>query len=170
MSTAAIEIRNEIRDRLVKLKRYKKVRTQPKAVLQEGDLPCATVLILNELKEADGDDNAGYPHYEATATIGIAVAFSDGKTEKIDADIDAEIALIEDTLLTDPTFVRIGYDDALFEGIPQITTRRLFPEEGATYLGEARSEFVFRLRLDYPPKTEIDPDTPDMELAFKPAS
>jgi len=169
LSTAAIEIRNAIRDRLIRLKRYKKVRTQPTPKYQEADLPCATAFILNEVKEADGDDNAGPPHYEVTLTIGVSVVMGGGKVEAIDADIDADLALIEDALLTDPAFVRIGMADADFEGIPQITTRRLFPEDGSLYLAEARMEIVFKYRLDYPPKTEIDPDTPDMELAFKPA-
>ena len=162
MSTDALRIRDAIVDRLRVLPGLPvmTLRTQPVPQLQEDELPGLLVVIMGETLSPDGDANTGEPHFEADITIGISIVEGYDTPERIDGDIDAMITLIENALLTDPTFVR-GVDPAkalddperypLFEAVTRIQRRRLFPQEGEMYLGELRVEITFFKRISFEP-------------------
>lgn len=118
--------------------------------LQPLDLPCLSVGIISETMTPDGDANAGDPHFMSHVTIGIGVVRGFDDTSVLDGRIDADITDIETKLLTDPTFVRL-WPGTLFEGVIQITRRRLYPQDGETYFCELRLEMTFETRVEYPP-------------------
>lgn len=162
MSTDALRIRDAIVERMQAIPGLPvtTLRTQPVPQLQEDELPGLLVVIMGETLTPDGDANAGEPHFEADITIGISIVEGYGTPEQIDGDVDEMITLIENALLTDPTFVR-GVDPAkakddperypLFEAVTRIQRRRLFPQEGEMYLGELRVEITFTKRVSFEP-------------------
>ncbi|MCJ2102452.1 hypothetical protein [Methylobacterium sp. E-046] len=162
MSTDALRIRDGIVERLRALPGLPvmTLRTQPVPQLQEDELPGLLVVIMGETLSPDGDANAGPPRFEADIMIGISLVEGYDTPERIDGDIDEMITLIETALLTDPTFVR-GVDPSkpeddperypLFEAVTRLQRRRLFPQDGETYLGELRVEITFTKRVSFEP-------------------
>jgi hypothetical protein len=150
VSSFAVPIREAIFRRVSTLDGYAKYRRVLEPQLQPDDLPCISVAILSETMSPDGDINAGVPHFISLVTIGISVIRGFEDTSFLDGKIDADISDIETKLLTDPTFVEL-VPTALFEGITQITRRRLYPQDGETYFCELRLEMTFQTRVDYPP-------------------
>ena len=155
MSTQAITIRDAIISRLevaTALTPYGKIRRTPLPQAQPDDLPILSVFVMNEQSSRDGE---GYPQFERSITIGVSVVrgFDDPMT--LAGLIDADIALIENTLLTDPSFVGKHPQD-LFESIEQMTCRRLFPQVAETYVCELRLEMTFRTHADFPPRADDD--------------
>lgn len=157
LSSASIEIRDAIKDRIATIYNFKKVRTQPNPIMQESDLPCLTIVIAGEKMTPDGDGNAGYPHFETEVVIGISVALGYSDIPTLDHDVDCILNEIESTLFCDPTFVQKS-ETGLFEAISQVARQRIFPDEGSTYLAEARLEITFVAREDYQPDFATAPD------------
>jgi hypothetical protein len=150
VSSQSIIIRDQIVSRLqaaTALAPYGKIRKTPLPQAQPSDLPILSVFVMNEQSSRDGE---GYPQFERNITIGISVVrgFEDPVT--LDGEIDGDIALIENTLLTDPTFVG-KTPQGYFESVEGMTCRRLFPQVAETYVCELRLEMTFKTRVDFDP-------------------
>lgn len=151
MTTYATSIRDAIYDRVKLLPGYTFQR-QPVPTLEEEDLPQLTVWIIGETLSPDGDSNAGEPRFEATTTIAVSVVRGLQDPAVLDGQIDADVDVIEELLLTDPTFINHSTaNPAAFESIRGITRRREYPKHGDTWLCELRLEFQFFNRISYPP-------------------
>lgn len=156
MTTYATAIRDAIYDRVSLLPGYTFQR-QPIPTLSEEDLPTLTVWIVNESLVPDGDANAAEPKFEATSTIAVSVVRGLQDPSVLDGQIDADVDVIEELLLTDPTFVNHSPDNpAAFESVRGITRRRVYPPHGDTFLCELRLEFQFFNRISYPPVVTDD--------------
>jgi hypothetical protein len=151
VSTNALAIREAIFVRMQTLPGYAKYRRVLTPQIHPTDLPCLSVSIVSEVMSPDGDENAGEPRFISDTVIGISVVRGFADPVALDGQVDIDVDTIEQKLLTDPTFVRFG-PSALFEGVTQITRRRLYPFEGETYFLELRLEMSFRSRVDFEPQ------------------
>ncbi|CAM5771986.1 hypothetical protein LMIY3S_03692 [Labrys miyagiensis] len=163
MTTYATAIRDAIYERVKALPGYS-FRKEPVPTLDEDDLPCMTVFIVNEILQPDGDANVAEPSFEATSTIAISImrGFKDPIT--LDGQADRDIDMVENRLLTDPTFVGRGPSVAApFESIRGITRRRLYPSNGDTFLLELRLEMQFFNRIYFEPVVTTELSTVHVE-------
>lgn len=145
---------------------YKTVRKTLVPQLQPAGLPALTVVVMDGDATPDGDGNAGEPRFVEDDTIGISVARATNDPAVADGEIAAEVEAIKDRLFTDPTFVNFGAA-ALFESIPRIRRRWLFPTAGEAYFVELRLEITFRGRTSYPPVVPDDYTT--LGVTYAPA-
>ncbi|MGZ9718821.1 hypothetical protein [Rhizobium miluonense] len=160
MTSHTTAIREAIYSRLENLPGYVTIRKQGTPTLSVDDLPALSIFIADERLDPDGDANAGPPKFGVTATIIIAVSRGFDDPSVTDGIIDADIDAIENTLLTDPTFVGFGTaPDARFESINGIRRRRIFEKEGESYFLELQLEFQFFYRWIYDPIIRDDLQT-----------
>ena len=153
MTTQATKIRNAVYDRLATLRGYNSFRKTPVPQVQPKDLPSLAVYIMSENMVPDGDANAGEPHYVSDVTVAISVIRGFDDPAVLAGSIDEDIDAIETKLLTDPKFVGFG-PNALFEAVPRIQRRRLYPnagKDGETYFAELRLEMTFQTRCSFEP-------------------
>ena len=155
MTTAATAIREAVHTRLAGLPGYASRNRTPVPQIQVEDLPALSVFIMGERLTPDGDDNAGTLDFESSVTLGVSVVRGFADPAVLDGSIDADVDAIEARLLTDPTFARFG-QDALFEAVTGLTRRRLYPQDGETYLAELRLEITFRTRVTFEPAIADD--------------
>ena len=152
MTNHTTAIREAIYSRLEGLTGYKTIRKQGTPTLSVDDLPALSIFIADERLDPDGDANAGPPKFGVTATIIVAVSRGFDDPSVTDGIIDVDIDSIENTLMTDPTFVGFGTDKAaMFESISGIRRRRIFEKEGESYFLELQLEFQFFYRWIYDP-------------------
>lgn len=150
MTSAAIAIREAIFERLADISDYNRTRKTRLRQLQPEDLPALSVLVIGEENSPDGDDNVGEVRFVSDITIAVSVFRSFDRPEGLDETLDTDVEEIQNALLTDPTFVRLGHD-ALFEGIARMVTRRREVQAGASYAIELQLEMTFRTRIGFEP-------------------
>jgi hypothetical protein len=156
MSTLATQIRNAAFDRLKGFGEFKSRRKSPVETLQPADLPALGVFLSRETMNADGDYNVGEPRFIVDALISISVVDLATGGNVLDGRIDEWVDRIEDTLLCDPTFVRLNDDKGmpLIEGFSQIARSYSFPKNGDSYLMEVRLQLTVRFRCHFAPQTQ----------------
>lgn len=168
MSSEGLKIRDAITKKIISSELFKNVRNQPTPTVQQNEVPLCCVFLLSETKNADGDANAGYPHFEAEITIGISVTVGGGKdVPAIDLQADEYLTKIETSLLTDETFISPLKNNGLFEAVLRTNSRRFYPDQGDVFLIENRLEMTFLKRVDYPPPMETNNEQPTIKFCRK---
>jgi hypothetical protein len=155
MTSAAIRLREAVIERLSLASVFEpfgKIRRTIMPQAQPDDMPLLSVFIMGERSIRDGE---GYPQFETTITIACSVVRGFDDPAVLDGIIDEDVNLIENTLLTDPSFIIKG-PDAYFESIESMTRRRLYPQGGETYFSELRLEMEFLTRVDFRPVVPDD--------------
>lgn len=163
MSTAALALREAIYTRLEGRTKFKTRARTPLVQVQPEDLPQLRVVIAGEDMQADGDGNAGELIFTTDVTISVMILGSRNEVAPAEYDADLEMNLIEQLLLTDPTFTRMG-PGSLFEAIPRIRRSRIFPREGEAYFVGIRTDFTFKSRADFAPVIPDDFEGIDMTV------
>lgn len=167
LTTQATAIRDAIFVRLSALPGYARKRKTPVPQLQPDDLPALSVFLIREQLNADGDANAGDPHFLSLITIGIASTRGFNDPVVTDGKLDADVDLIENKLLTDASFVHFGLDPPpLFEGVQAIVRTHVYAKDGETYFAEARLELTFVTRVDFQPV--ITDDYEGLDITVRP--
>jgi hypothetical protein len=141
-------------------------RKLPFPTIQADQLPGLGVYLLREQMSPDGDDNVGPPRYMVDAVISVMIIDLASDPSVLEGSIDSKIDQVEETLLTDYTFLDLresATDQPIIESVPQITRTYQFPRDGDRYYIEARLQMTFRFRCKFPPKLindlhEIDVD------------
>lgn len=150
MTTEATQIRDAIFTRLSRLAGYKKFRKTPVPQLQRNQLPALSVYTPTEdWSPPEEIAFQGEPRFINHATISISVMRGFDDPVVLEGLIDADMDAIENTLLTDATF--IGGEDQLIEGIVRIQRRRAYPLDGEAYFAELRLDITFQFQTFWPP-------------------
>lgn len=150
-ATQAIVIRDAIYSRIEGLTgRFKTLRKVPMPALQLDDLPAASIFVLLEDENSDGDPNASYLKYKNDVTIGISVARAFDDPVYLDGKLDFDISMIKSILLTDDSFTarRAG---GLFEAVPRMKRTWVFAQEAEAFYAELRLEMTFTYRESFMP-------------------
>jgi hypothetical protein len=166
VSTIATYIRDQAYKRLTVgpiAGNWEKTRKLPIPTLSDQDLPCLSVFMIRENMEADGDETVGPPRFVCNMVLGISIFDSALKPDVLDGKLDTLVDLIEDTLLQDITFVSMKWTDGqqLLEGFPSIQRTNHYPQNGESYLMEARIAMTIKYRVFFEPIapnafTEVD--------------
>lgn len=155
MTTIATFIRDAAYNRILNIAPWKSVRRTPLPTLQSDQLPALGVFLLRETLNPDGDANVGPPRYIGDAVISFAITDLASKPDVLDGSVDKLIDLIQDTLLSDGTFIdlRDANNQQLIDSIPTIVRTFNFPNVGETYFLECRLAMTFRFFCNFPPRT-----------------
>ena len=147
MTTDATAIRDAIFVLLQTLPGYTRVRKTPVRQLQPTDCPALTIVMGDEVANADEDATAGPPHFvhEATYHVSVLRAFDDPDT--LDGKIEDDCAAIQNLLLRN-----VGLNQ-MIEGITSMRRSRAFPQQGETYFVELRLELTVQFRTIWNPVT-----------------
>jgi hypothetical protein len=168
VSTLATQIRDAMFSRIVAAMptAFKTTRKIPFPTLEPDMIPALGVYLLREQMSPDGDDNDGPPRYMVDAVIGIMLIDLAADPGVLEGKVDDKIDLIENTLLSDYTFLDLrdsATNQPIIESVPQISRTYQFPRDGESYYVEARLQMTFRFRCKFPPVllhdlNEIDVD------------
>lgn len=149
---------------------FKTFRRSPMHVWQADELPAASIFLLPESMESDGDDNAGEPRFIHTAQFGISILILNNDDDQQENQLDCAFWAIMNGLLTDPTFLIRTYPPAAprpqhgdpvpvhIEGIPRITRQHIYGTIGKseTPIAELRMQITVNYRTDWPPVEKDD--------------
>ena len=143
--TDATAIRDAIFVLLQTLPGYTKVRKTPVRQLSAADCPALTVILGDEIAQADEDATAGPPHFvhETTYHVSVLRGLTDPVT--LDGQIDADLDTIQTLLLCN-----IGLNQ-MIEGITGMRRARAYPQIGETYFVEMRFEITVQYRSIWNP-------------------
>jgi hypothetical protein len=119
-----------------------KTRTLP---TKDDQLPVICVAHGGENARADGDANAGAPHFVSDLRLLITVVDLATSDLVLDAGITRKVEEIKQTLFTDSTWLD------LFEAIESFAVSYHFPRESEIVLCEARLELTVSYRSAWPP-------------------
>lgn len=155
MSTIANYIRDAVMTRLQNVTQWKSTRKSPIPTLQPSSCPALGVFVLRETYNPDGDANVAEPKYITDLLLSVSVVDLATKPDVLDGSVDALIATILDTLLTDPTFVSLQDTSGnyLIDSVPQIVRSYQFPQNGETYYMECRLQMTIRYYVTFNPPT-----------------
>lgn len=154
MTTIATQIRDAMFTRLTTPAfPWLSTRKIPVPPIQIGQLPALGVYLIRENFTPDGDSNVGPPRYIVDAVIGVMVMEESSTPSVLEGSMDALVDLIEDTILTDPTFLTIkdSNGEFLIDSVPNISRTYDFPKDGETQYIQARLQFTVRFMVIYPP-------------------
>ena len=161
MSTFATQIRDAAFTRIQKAMRvdFKDWRRAPFPTFQVDKLPALSVYLLRETMSPNGDPNVGEPSFKVEALIGISILDSASDPDVLDGCVDRLLDRVEDTLFTDPTFVRLNTPDQLqsaggvplLEGFTQVVRTPTYHREGEEYYLELRLQISCQFRCYYAP-------------------
>jgi len=134
---------------------WRSSRKFPVPTLQSDLLPCLSVYLMQEDLNPDGDDNVSVPRYIADAILGLSIFDETTDPEVIDGNVDVLADLIEETLLTDISFVSLKDSTGapLIESFPRLSRRYHFPSQGEKYFVECRLQLTVRYRCYFAPPT-----------------
>lgn len=124
------------------VKKVLKTRTLP---TKDDQLPIICVAHGGENGKADGDANAGAPHFLNDLRLLITVVDLATSDLVLDAGITRKVEEIKQTLFTDSTWI------GLFEGIESFAVSYHYPREAEIVLCEARLEISVSYRSAWPP-------------------
>lgn len=151
MTPRAFEIRDAA---FVALSGYGLFKTVKNSLVQQmepaDELPAATVFVTREVRAADGDANAGEPHFIHDLTLGLIITIDSGDQSRLEDVLAYYTDQTVNRLLSDTTFL------THFEGISGITESQAFPKDGETYYAEARVEMTVQFRSRWAPYVPDD--------------
>jgi hypothetical protein len=119
-----------------------KTRTLP---TKDDQLPIICVAHGGENGRADGDANAGAPHFLNDLRLLVTVVDLATSDLVLDAGITRKVEEIKQTLFTDTSWLE------LFEAIESFAVSYHFPREAEIVLCEARIELTVSYRSAWPP-------------------
>jgi hypothetical protein len=154
VSTLATQIRDAAYDRLSNLSSFKSFRKTPIPTLSADMLPALGVFLMRETMNPDGDANTVNPRFLVDAVISFMVQDLASKPEVMEGSVDVMVDLIENTILSDSTFLDLrdaASNQPIIEGVSQVTRTYSFPKDGETYFMECRLQMNFQFRCFFEP-------------------
>lgn len=158
MSSLARQIQEAAFSRIVKAmgSQFKATRKTPLETFEVDKLPALAVYLLRETLTADGDANVGEPRFKGEALLGIGLIDSTSDPKVVDGYLDYLLDAIEETLFSDPSFVRLNTPDSptgvpLIEGFPQMVRTPTYHKDGESYYLEMRLQVSCSYRCYFPP-------------------
>jgi hypothetical protein len=155
VSTLATQIRDATFSRIVAAMptAFKSTRKIPFPTLSPDMLPALGVYLLREQMSPDGQDNHSVPRYMVDAVISVMLIDLANDPAVLEGAIDNTLDLIENTLLSDYTFLDLrdsATNQPIIESVPMISRMYQFPRDAESYYIEARLQMTFRFRCKFP--------------------
>lgn len=152
MTTHAIKLADEVFSRLQAVGGFTSYHRAPVTQVNPGDLPLLGVFLMRENMTADGDENAGEPHYIHRLTLGITGAISATAPEAQLIALELVMSQILEALLQDASL----FNQEWIDGIPSIDRRLNFTRIGETPLAEVQVELVIKYGSRWEPTVTDD--------------
>jgi hypothetical protein len=108
VSTAAINIRNAVFERLAGWPGYRGFGRSPLGTGQPNQLPGLAVYLSGESERPDGDPNAGEPKFISDVAVAVALTRMAGDKEVLEGLLDDDASAMKQWVLCDPSFTGFG--------------------------------------------------------------
>lgn len=128
---------------------FTEVRSTPKVISGAENLPLLSVMILSEVREAEGDYSAGEPHFTCRLTLGILAQVAASEEVSQELQLERVSGAIDTYLLRNPDFINMT------EGVISSTRRNVYAVAGDAGHAQVQYELVLGYR------TRLEPIIPD---------